>query len=657
MLRPLALAISLLFLGAAHPAQADAGISDLGTLYADNAYYSNAFGVNAVGDVVVGGTIVTSGATHAFRWTQAGGMIDLGTLGGAQSVANGVNAAGDVVVGSSATGSATHAFRWTAATNTMTDLGTLGGTSSVSRGVNAAGDVVVGYADTISTYHAFRWTQAGGMIDLGTLGGVQSLANGVNAAGDVVVGTAATPSTYHAFRWTQAGGMVDLGTLGGASSNANGVNAVGDVVVGQAAVASGDIHAFRWTAATNTMTDLGTLGGTTSSASGVNAAGDVVVGNASSTAGNRAFRWTQATGMQTIEDWLKSNGVTVNDSASKTFVAYGVNAAGDVVVGQLVNTHAFIATTQGLIDTDNVNRGLAASAGAPATATQGASMVINGAHGNPMRGLPVAGKQNMWLAGDWGHAESSKADGDQGAGEVGYAYGLDSSTTIKFALGRSYSKQDTTYGGQTRVDGTYLLPEFTTKIANTPLYATFSGYYHFGDSDVKRGYDNAGVREYSRGSADTETLGARARIDWLDAIKHDATALTPYTSLTYIRTKMDAYTETGGNFPAHWNSRSEHSTEARLGVDGVHQLDARLSLLGKLEGVHRFNNQGAASSGDVAGLYGFSFDGETYKRNWLRVGAGVEGKMGDGTGSLMLNASTENDAVRYWLAASYRQAF
>ena len=122
------------------------------------------------------------------------GITDLGTLGGRSSAAYGVSADGSVVVGASSTAGnaagqffpAVHAFRWTQASSTMTDLGTLGGTNSAASGVSADGSVVVGgSADTVgnTAFRAFRWTSGGGMVDLGTLGGTFSSASGVSADG------------------------------------------------------------------------------------------------------------------------------------------------------------------------------------------------------------------------------------------------------------------------------------------------------------------------------------------------------------------------------------------------------------------------------------------------------------------------------------------
>ena len=184
----------------------------------------------------------------ALSWSQS--LTWLGTLGGDQSWANGVSADGSVVVGWAYNAAGySRAFRWTQATG-MIDLGTLsGGNYSVARGVSADGSVVVGWADNAARQdRAFRWVN-GVMQNLGTLGGSHSMAYGVSADGSVVVGWARNAAEQgRAFRWTQATGMIDLGTLGGSSSTAYGASADGSVVVGSAETAAFQGRAFRWTA-------------------------------------------------------------------------------------------------------------------------------------------------------------------------------------------------------------------------------------------------------------------------------------------------------------------------------------------------------------------------------------------------------------------------
>jgi probable HAF family extracellular repeat protein len=269
---------------------------------------------------------------RAFRWTAAGGMQDLGTLGGSQSYAYGVSADGAVVVGwaDNAAGQS-RAFRWTASGG-MQDLGTLGGGSSGAYGVSADGAVVVGWATNGAGYHhAFRWTASGGMQDLGVLPyGDTSHARGVSADGAVVVGVAQTVGYYHAFRWTASGGMQDLGTLpGGRSSVAYGVSADGAVVVGEATNASGYWHAFRWTASGG-MQDLGTLGGDRSWAYGVSADGAVVVGWATNASRDgHAFRWTASGGMEDLN--ITYANLLINGSVLRE--ARAISPDGRYIVG------------------------------------------------------------------------------------------------------------------------------------------------------------------------------------------------------------------------------------------------------------------------------------------------------------------------------------
>jgi probable HAF family extracellular repeat protein len=306
----------------------------LGTL--EPATFSSAQGVSSDG-VVVGWSVT------AFRWTASTGMQDLGTLGGATSHAWGISADGSVIVGSAqiATGQ-NRAFRWTQATG-MQDLGVLAANSSShARAASGDGSVVVGYAlNDRAQRRAFRWTQATGLQDLGTLGGSESWANGVSGDGSVIVGAAETRpfGPFLAFRW-ESGVMQALGTLGGISSSAYAVSADGSVVVGLAEGTDGLARAFRWTQATG-MQDLGALPGfNQSTAYGVSADGSVVVGSS----GGRAFRWTPAGGMEDLNETYAGlfNG--------QLQFAFAVSGDGRFIVGQGYNLDTY--RTEGfLIDT------------------------------------------------------------------------------------------------------------------------------------------------------------------------------------------------------------------------------------------------------------------------------------------------------------------
>src|SRR5207249_8138849 len=82
-----------------------------------------------------------------------------------------------------------HAFLWTLAGG-LQDVGNLGGGPGMAASINDRGQVV-GWVESVGGLHAFSWTQAGGMVHLGNLGGLQSAAVDVDNRGSVV-GTANT---------------------------------------------------------------------------------------------------------------------------------------------------------------------------------------------------------------------------------------------------------------------------------------------------------------------------------------------------------------------------------------------------------------------------------------------------------------------------------
>jgi probable HAF family extracellular repeat protein len=265
----------------------DGSIHDLGTIAGGSTSTSNGLGLNNAG-IIVGSTIIHRPINDppSEKYIQAfidmgRLMINIGTLGGIESVATAINESNQVVGSSTLSNEPQpyHAFLFSG--GSMIDLGSLGG-SSEAFGINQSGKVVGGsYLPDGTTFHGFLWN-AGVMSDLGTLGGTLSQAFGINS-NDAIVGVASLPgdTKMHAALWN-AGQITDLGSLNGQNTVAHGINDDG-VIVGTAAFPAGgpsaDEHAFIY--ANESMTDLNTLiasdsGWVLEEAEGINSAVQII---------------------------------------------------------------------------------------------------------------------------------------------------------------------------------------------------------------------------------------------------------------------------------------------------------------------------------------------------------------------------------------------
>lgn len=288
-------------------------------------------------------------------------------------------------------------------------------------------------------------------------------------------------------------------------------------------------------------------------------------------------------------------------------------------------------------------------------AFQGADMVLAGAHSRPLALRVDPGRNAFWMAGDWGRDDHGDRNGDLGLAELGIGRNF-GAAQINVALGRAWSNQKHVSIGDLDQEGTYLLAEVLMPIEGK-LWGVLDGYFQRGQADMRRNYLYSGLPSVSVGDTDTRTWALRALLEWVDGARLGDVGLSPYAELGHVRTHIDGYVETGGDSPNAFGSHEDSVTELRLGVHGSKPLSGALSLLGQMEGVHRFDDASSRVSGQVIGQAGYVVLGQAYKQNWLRLGLGVESRFGDGSATLMLNLTTEGEAPDAWLAAGYRRAF
>jgi probable HAF family extracellular repeat protein len=194
---------------------------------------------------------------------------------------------------------------------TLTDIGPF----AVPVALNSSGQVT---GTTTQTGHdsSFFWTRTGGLQILPDLGSGTTDAKAMNDSGAIVGQSGLANHAIHAFLWTQAGGIKDLGSPLGGNSIAYAINPAGEVSGLTFSPDGAIVHAFFWSPSTGAI-DLGVSNGnSTSFALGMNGAGEIVGYQFGTTSGFTPFRWTQATGIESLHDFGLPNGFAkaVNDN-------------------------------------------------------------------------------------------------------------------------------------------------------------------------------------------------------------------------------------------------------------------------------------------------------------------------------------------------------
>jgi probable HAF family extracellular repeat protein len=585
---------------------------------------ANGIAINAQGIFIAG--VALGGAASTYEIGNTSGTTIFTAGAGA---ANAISSDGQVAVGHFLTAGEQHAFIWVVQPGSFHDLGTLGGATSVANAVNSDGTVIVGQSDILlgPVAHAFRWTQAGSMVDIGNFNGIDlltaSAATGVSADGTVVVGWSALtpgPSTsvpHVAFRWelggpgapSNGGGtMTALGSLGGFDSEANGVSADGNVVVGWSTTSVGtDKHAFRWVHdggpyGGGTMRDIGSLGAGDSIAYAVNANGSVVVGQSA----NQAFRWTTIDGMKSIQALLTA--ANVNMSGWTLTDAKGVSVDGGIIVGNGTHGGANAVWLARIALPDA--GGSAPPAGGGNSNPPPTGFITMGTVAQSFAGQAALGQTgNAVIGGDLAtfnqYATDAYASQRQrstpyavfaygtynsdpvAAGTLGITANLPDAMIVGGGINGDYVRTNNmVFGGNATMAGGSG-GVFLARIPDAGLqwFVGVDGTALTGD--VTRGYLNGSSPVSSHGNTDAVGYGATARIGWTFEDVIVRTQITPFAAYTYTNQHVNGYTETVVRSRRRWMA----STRANR---------LRGSALTRATHLHPANGYGARPRGATA---------------------------------------------------------
>lgn len=213
-------------------------------------------------------------------------------------------------------GSSSHAFFWSEAEGII-DLGTLGGTDSFAYDINDKGQVVGTAKDSNGVNRGFMWTKQDGMVDLGTFDGVGCTLYGINNHGQIVGQSRLAGLGTVVFVREPDGSVIDVGLPSKKGCFPRDINDKGQVV-GKYSL-NGKGHAFYWDSKEGTIY-IAEENGPSSDALGINNDGQVV-GNVFEPKINNyvGFTWSKDEGLKklTLSD-VESSANTINDAGEIT---------------------------------------------------------------------------------------------------------------------------------------------------------------------------------------------------------------------------------------------------------------------------------------------------------------------------------------------------
>ena len=125
----------------------------------------------------------------------------------------------------------------------------------------------------------------------------------------------------------------------------------------------------------------------------------------------------------------------------------------------------------------------------------------------------------------------------------------------------------------------------------------------------------------SSGSGNGWGYGFMGHLGWVFEL-HEKVTLQPFAEYSWQRTKTPDYEESGGPFPAYYDSHNFSQNITRLGLDLQWDITPTFNVQTWLAWNHRFESEGPASSGGIIGWQPFYFTGAELKQNWGDTGIG-----------------------------------
>ena len=589
----------------------------------------------------------------SFTWTEEEGISrsDIFT--------NAVNYDGSVIVGSVEENTTTLAARWTESQG-VTTLGDLAGGRdySVAFDVSDDGSYITGISDVGTTddivlYEGFIWSQSEGMRGIGRPSGasqnISSVPHSISGDGQVVVGFTADLNEADvqtkAFRWSEANGiqgieewLVDSGVSvpdDYTFNIATTVNYDGSIVAG-----SGDSKA--WIAIEGkSLTLLNEESYQVTLAASANGQFSIGVDRDATNpteVKNESFIATASGDKKSLRSWLDESGIDVpSDFDFGTAVA--INDAGTVVELVKDNKSYVAVSGKGVVEPESFNQTLDASSDSSKGDLFLSNLTLEGAHHIPLKLLNLKNNQCFWLNGDW----LDKASSNTNLQEVGGCMDIDQSTRLGVGIGKSHTRQNIVNTQNSSMSGNYLYGELGSDALNKNVVITTSIFLGEWDTSIERYYQNLGVSDWSTGRPDIGIKTLKLRSDFIDLFQLGDFAVTPSVSLSRTKLDIDAFTETGGGFPAQFDKQTKYMTEFRAGVAAEKRFDKNGKLRVLLDRYEETSRSNSNVTGQVIDWVEFDINDSSSQESRTRLGLELDTKMSNDLTVSTLFSSSYSD--------------
>ncbi|WP_319583379.1 autotransporter outer membrane beta-barrel domain-containing protein [uncultured Pseudodesulfovibrio sp.] len=433
----------------------------------------------------------------------------------------------------------------------------------------------------------------------------------INADGTLVAGTVSTNNVARASIWsTSSGALTSLYQGTATASQVLGMNTSGSVLVGYGTF-DGKAQALYWTGSGTSYTmhnlletleeeDVDMTGWNLIEATGASDDGTYIVGAGTLSNSDVTFiANVPAGGLSTTEALYQSLGAMGQ-------VGPAVTGMGQLSMSRLGS----VAGGQGMH--------FAVSAPGPAT---GAPSAGTGSETGLSSGDDMPGRLDLWVVGTVGTNIELNGDDLGLHGGVGLTWER-GEWRVGCGLFGDSRDLDTSYNGNQDIQavGPGAFVAYTPE--GTGLEFRVSGLWQTVDLDLKRGYANGAGSATSKGSTNADVFGLSGRVQWARNWT-DQLALTPFAEYTWQTTHIDGYSESGGPFPASFDSRNETSNSLRAGLRADASLLDKVATWAWIAWDHRFEDKSSGLGGTSLGLGSFTYAGSRVDQDWADTGLGA----------------------------------